>query len=112
MPEPMIATRRIAQAAQRVPRLAAPVLEKIVAKRPRAKEGGGREEENRPGISSRQAGRLRNTNRWNTSAFRRLPSGSTRLRGLSSVNAPRDVTGHVEAGAEQRFTVFDAMVLN
>ena len=51
MPEPMIATRRIAQAAQRVPRSAAPVLEKMVAKRPRAKEGGGREEENRPEIA-------------------------------------------------------------
>ena len=108
----MIATRRMAQAPERAPRWAAPAVMKRVAKRPRAKEGGGREEENRPGISSRQAGRLRNTNRWNTSAFRRLPSGSTRLRGLSSVNAPRDVTGHVEAGAEQRFTVFDAMVLN
>jgi hypothetical protein len=39
----------------------APAVKKMVAKRPRAKEGGGREEENRPEISSSQAGRLRNT---------------------------------------------------
>jgi hypothetical protein len=39
----------------------APAGKKRVAKRPRAKEGGGREEENRPEISSSQAGRLRNT---------------------------------------------------
>jgi hypothetical protein len=108
----MIATRRIAQAAQRVPRLAAPVLEKIVAKCPRAKEGGGREEENRPGISSRRAGRLRNTNRRNASDSRRLPDVSTRLHGLSSVNVPRDVTGHVEVEVEQRFTGSVAMELN
>jgi len=108
----MIATRRIAQAAQRVPRRAAPVLEKIVAKRPRAKEGGGREEENRPGISSRLAGRLRNTNRRSANSSCWRPAGSTRVRGLSSVKANIDVTGHVETAAAGRFTVFAAFKVN
>jgi hypothetical protein len=108
----MIATRRIAQAAQRVPRRAAPVLEKIVAKRPRAKEGGGREEENRPGISSRLAGRLRNTNRRSANSSRWRPASSTRVRGLSSVKASIDVTVHVETEAAWRFTVFAVFKVN
>jgi hypothetical protein len=108
----MIATRRIDQAAQRVPRRAAPVLEKIVAKRPRAKEGGGREEENRPGISSRLAGRLRNTNQWSANKSCWRPAGSTRVRGLSSVRASIDVTAHVETAAAWRFTMFAVFKLN
>jgi hypothetical protein len=88
------------------------VLEKIVAKRPRAKEGGGREEENRPGISSRLTGRLRNTNRWNADGSRRRPDGSTPVHGLSSVKTSGDVTGNVEAGVAQRFTGSVLMKLN
>jgi hypothetical protein len=45
-----------------VPRDAAPVGRKNVAKRLRAKEGGGREEENRPEIAASLSGRLRNRN--------------------------------------------------
>jgi len=86
------------------------VLEKMVAKRPRAKEGGGREEENRPGISSRQAGRLRNSKPWNAGDSHRLPEGSTRVGGPSSVDTTSDVSGHVEAGGRRRFTASVSMV--
>jgi len=58
---------------------------KKVAKRPRAKEGGGREEENRPEISSSQAGRLRNSKLWN--AALRRPKIETRSMPPSSVES-------------------------
>jgi hypothetical protein len=45
-----------------VPHRAAPAGKKNVAKRLRAKEGGGREEENRPEIATSLSGRLRNRN--------------------------------------------------
>jgi len=43
-----------------MPPLAASVGRKNAAERPRAKEGGGREEENRPGIAACRSRRLRN----------------------------------------------------
>ena len=61
MPEPMTATRRIAQPA--APHAAAPeaagVADRKVAQRPRAKEGGRREEKYRPEIAAPCRGWLR-----------------------------------------------------
>jgi hypothetical protein len=88
------------------------VLEKMVAKRPRAKEGGGREEENRPGIASRRTGRLRNSKPWEADGSLRLPDVSTRVGGPSSVGATSDVSGHVEAGREWRVTASDSKEVN
>ena len=51
-----------------------------VAERPRGNEGGGREEENPPGISAGRAGRLRDENRFDVSprTLRHLPEAAWR----------------------------------
>jgi hypothetical protein len=88
------------------------VLEKMVAKRPRAKEGGGREEENRPGISSRQAGRLRNSKPWKGDDSHQLPHLSRPVGAPSSIAAKSDVSEHVEADGTKRFTASGFIELN
>jgi hypothetical protein len=71
--------------------------EKIVAERPRAKEGGRREEEMRPGISARESERLRNGKRCVD-----VPptAGSTANRAPSSLVGSKWAVGMVGGGLE------------